>query len=163
MTDAAPAVFVALETSALGAAIRQSTWIYMAANLGHIVSLTCFAGAVAVMDLRMAGVFAATAPGRVLHGARIAAVLAFLGLVLSGAVMFIAEASHVIVNPVFQIKLGVIALALVNVALFERYVAPQVRDLPPLAPLPGRARGAGIASITLWLAVAICGRAIAYF
>ncbi len=163
MTDAAPAVFVALETSSLGAAIRQSTWIYMAANIGHIVALVCFAGAVAVMDLRMAGLFAATAPGRVLRGARIAAVLAFLGMLLSGAVMFIAEASHVIVNPVFQIKLGLIALALVNVAAFERYVTPKVRDLPPLAPLPAGARAIGLLSVALWLAVAICGRAIAYF
>jgi hypothetical protein len=163
MTDAAPAIFVALEASSIGAAIRQSTWIYMAANIGHIVALVCFAGAVAVMDLRMAGVFAATAPGRVLRGARIAAVLAFLGMLLSGAIMFIAEASHVIVNPVFQIKLGLIALALVNVAAFERYVTPKVRGLPPLAPLPAGARAAGMLSIALWLAVAICGRAIAYF
>lgn len=163
MTDAAPAIFVALEVSSIGAAIRQSTWIYMAANIGHIVALVCFAGAVAVMDLRMAGVFAATAPGRVLKGARIAAVLAFLGMLLSGAIMFIAEASHVIVNPVFQIKLGLIALALVNVAAFERYLTPKVRDLPPLVPLPAGARAAGLLSVALWLAVAICGRAIAYF
>ena len=55
MTDAAPAIFVALEASSIGAAIRQSTWLYMAANVGHILSLTVFAGAIAVMDLRMAG------------------------------------------------------------------------------------------------------------
>ena len=44
MTDAAPAIFVALEASSLGAAIRQSTWLYMAANVGHILSLAVFAG-----------------------------------------------------------------------------------------------------------------------
>lgn len=163
MDHAAPAFFVALEASALGAAIRQSTWIYMAANVGHIVALVCFAGAVAVMDLRMAGVFAATAPARILRGARIAAILAFLGLIVTGSVLFIAEASHVIVNPVFQLKLGLILLGLINVAVFEFSVAPKVRGLQPLTPLPRAARIAGITSVVLWLAVAICGRSIAYF
>jgi len=30
--------------------IRQSRWLYMTANVGHIVSLVVFAGAVAVLD-----------------------------------------------------------------------------------------------------------------
>ena len=163
MNEAAPAIFVALEDSALGHAIRQSTWAYMAANVGHIVSLMMFAGAVAVMDLRMAGAFAATSPGYVLGAARRVAVIAFIGLALTGATLFTAEASHVILNPVFQIKLGLIGLGLLNIALFEYFTAPKVKDLPPLTPLPGSARAAGMLSIATWIAVAICGRSIAYF
>ena len=60
MLDSAPSIFVALEGSGVGQMIRQSRFLYMAANVGHIVSLVVFAGAVAVMDLRMAGAFAAT-------------------------------------------------------------------------------------------------------
>jgi len=163
MLDTAPAVFTALEGSGLGQAIRQSGWIYMAANVGHIVSLVVFAGAVAVLDLRMAGAFAATSPGYVLGRARRVVVLAFLGLVLTGAVLFAAEASHVIMNRVFQVKLALIALGLINVALFEIFTAQRVRDLPPLAPLPAAARRAGAISLAVWIAVAICGRSIAYF
>ena len=163
MTDAAPAIFVALEASSLGAAIRQSTWAYMTANVGHIVFLVIFAGAVAVMDLRMAGAFAATSPGYVLRTARKVVIIAFLGMVLTGATLFTAEASHVITNPVFLIKVGLIALGLLNVALFEIFTAPKVRDLPPLTPLPEAARTAGILSLVIWIAVAACGRTIAYF
>jgi hypothetical protein len=163
MLDAAPSVFTALEGSGLGQAIRQSSWIYMAANVGHIVALVVFAGAVAVLDLRMAGAFAATSPGYVLGRARRVVVLAFAGLVLTGAVLFTAEASHVIMNNVFQMKLALIALGLINVTLFEIFTAPQVRDLPPLAPLPAAARRAGVISLSVWIAVAICGRSIAYF
>jgi hypothetical protein len=163
MNEAAPAIFIALEDSALGHAIRQSTWAYMVANVGHIVSLVIFAGAVAVMDLRMAGAFAATPPGYVLRAARRIAVIAFIGLALTGTTLFIAEASHVILNPVFQIKLGLIALGLANVALFEFFVAPKVKDLPTLTPLPAAARVSGVLSIATWIAVAICGRSIAYF
>lgn len=163
MDRAAPAIFAALEHSRAGGLIRESLWIYPLANVGHVVALVCFAGAVAVMDLRLAGALAATAPGRLLSHARTAALLAFLGLAATGSVLFTAEASHVIVNPVFQIKLGLILLGLVNVAVFEFAIAPKVKALPPLAPLPAAARTAGILSIAVWLAVAVSGRAIAYF
>ncbi|MES2752032.1 MAG: hypothetical protein V4661_11735 [Pseudomonadota bacterium] len=163
MTEAAPAIFVALEASGLGAAIRQSRWLYMVANVGHIVSLMLFAGAIAVMDVRMAGALAATSPGFVLRNARRVAIAGFVCLAISGAFLFMAEASHVIINRVFQIKLGLIALGLVNIALFEIFIAPKVKDLPPLTAMPSGARAGAIASIAIWTAVAICGRSIAYF
>ena len=163
MTDQAPAIFQAIEGSGIGAAIRQSTWAYMAANVGHILALFVFAGAIAVMDLRLAGAFAATSPSYVLRTARRVAMIAFLGLIVTGATLFTAEASHVILNPIFQIKLGLIALGLINIAAFEYFTAPKVRDLPPLTRLPGAARAAGIFSIGVWLCVAACGRLIAYF
>jgi hypothetical protein len=163
MEHTAPAIFVALEQSGFAAGIRQSLWLYPTANVGHIVSLFCFAGAIAVMDLRMAGAFAATSPGHVLRAARRAAIAAFAGLAVTGFVLFSAEASHVVVNPVFQFKLGLIVVGLINIALFELYTAPMVKDLPPLAPLPKAARRSGILSLAIWLTVAACGRSIAYF
>jgi hypothetical protein len=163
MTEAAPALFVALEASALGAAIRQSTWAYMAVNVGHILSLMAFAGAIAVMDLRMMGAFAATSPGHILRMARRAAVIAFTGLVLTGLTLFIAEASHVVLNRVFQIKLGLIALGLANIVAFEVWVTPKVQNLPPLTPLPKAARLIAMTSLAIWFCVAACGRLIAYF
>lgn len=163
MTEAAPAVFVAIEASGLGAVIRQSRWFYMVANVGHIVSLMLFAGAIAVMDMRMAGALAATSPGFVLRNARRVAIVGFVCLVISGAFLFTAEASHVIMNRVFQIKLGLITLGLVNIALFEIFIAPKVKDLPPLTAMPSGARAGAIVSIAIWVAVAICGRSIAYF
>jgi uncharacterized membrane protein len=163
MTDAAPAILVALEASGFGAAIRQSRWLYMIANVCHIVSLLVFAGTIALMDVRMIGALSATSPGYVLKAARRVAVIGFICLVLSGAFLFTAEASHVIMNRVFQIKLGLIALGLLNIALFEILIAPKVKDLPPLTRLPSGARATAVASISIWIAVAICGRSIAYF
>lgn len=163
MTDQAPAIFVALEASALGAAIRQSSWAYMVANVGHILSLMAFAGAIVVMDLRMMGAFAATSPGYILRMARWAAAIAFTCLVLTGLTLFLAEASHVVLNRLFQIKLGLIALGLANTVAFEVWVTPKVQNLPPLAPLPNEARPLAIASLAIWFCVAACGRLIAYF
>jgi hypothetical protein len=163
MTDAAPAIFVALETSGFGAAIRQSAWAYMVANVVHILSLMAFAGSIVVMDLRMMGAFAATSPGFILRNARWAAVIAFAGLVLSGLTLFTAEASHVVLNRVFQIKLGLIALGLANVVAFEVWVTPKVQNLAPMTRLPDAARPIAITSLAIWFCVAACGRLIAYF
>ena len=163
MNEHAPAIFVALEASAFGNAIRQSTWLYMAANVGHILSLVVFASGIAVIDLRMAGMLAATAPGQILKVFRRVVGIGFAGLLLTGSLLFTAEASHVILNPVFLLKLGLIALGLANVSWFEFFVAPTLRDLPPLKALPAGARLAGIASLAIWFVVAACGRTIAYF
>lgn len=163
MTDAAPAIFMAIEGSAFAAMVRQSPFAYMAANVAHILSLMVFFGAVAIMDLRLAGFFKATAPATILRGARRVAIVGFLGLIASGAMLFAAEASHIILNPMFRIKLILILLGLINIAVFEFVLARKISDVPPLAPLPGSARFAGMASIAIWLAVAACGRLIAYF
>ena len=163
MTDAAPAIFVAIEGSGLAAAVRQSPYAYMAANVAHILSLMVFFAAVAVMDLRLAGFFKTAWPGSMLRRARLVAILGFLGLVSSGAVLFVAEASHVVLNGMFQIKLALIGLGLVNIVWYEYFIADRVRDLQPDTPLPGRARFVGVTSLAIWFAVAACGRLIAYF
>ena len=163
MTDAAPAIFVAIEGSALAAAVRQSPYAYMAANVAHILSLMVFFGAVAVMDLRLAGFFQATWPGSLLRRARSVAMLGFVGLVASGAVLFVAEASHVVLNGMFQIKLALIGLGLINIIWFEYVVSDKVKDVQPHTPLPRGARMIGVTSIAIWFGVAACGRLIAYF
>jgi hypothetical protein len=163
MTDAAPAIFVALEQSGFAAAIRQSPWLYPAANIGHIVSLVFFAGAVAIMDVRLLGGFAATAPGRLLARARIFAIVALVGMAVTGFMLFSAEASHLAVNPVLQLKAALFGAGVVNVALFEFLARREVDKLPPGAIMPARARIAGLLSLVIWVAVAACGRSIAYF
>src|SRR5262245_25658663 len=100
----APQLLIALEQSALGAAIRQSVWAYPVANVAHIVALTLFAGAVAIMDLRLLGAFSATPAVAVVRPARGVAMLGLLLMAASGLMLFTAEASHVAMNAVFQIK-----------------------------------------------------------
>jgi hypothetical protein len=163
MTDAAPAIFLAIEGSAFAAAVRQSPYAYMAANVAHILSLLVFFGAVAVMDLRLAGFFQPTWPGSLLRRARSVAILGFLGLVASGSILFVAEASHIVLNGMFQLKAALIGLGLINIVWYESVVADKVKDVLPHTPLPGGARLIGVTSLAIWLAVAACGRLIAYF
>ena len=163
MLESAPQFLIALEQSGLGAAIRQSVWAYPLANVGHIVALTLFAGSVAIMDVRMLGAFKAAAPADVVRPARRAAAIAFLLMVLTGSVLFIAEASHVATNPVFQVKAALIGLGLLNALLVARPLEAALATINPFEPLPGRVRMAAGLSLAIWLSVAACGRLIAYF
>jgi hypothetical protein len=163
MDHTAPAVFQALEASGFGAAIRQSVWLYPLANVGHVVAVVAFFAAVAAMDVRLLGGFAATAPGAVVRHARRAAVTAFALVATTGAMLFTAEASHLALNPVFRAKAVLVALGLANVLAFELAFGRRLAGLLPGAPLPAPARASAAASLALWLAVVACGRSIAYF
>jgi hypothetical protein len=163
MLAEAPQVLIALEQSVLGAAIRQSTWAYPAANVLHILALTLFAGGAAAMDARLLGLFAAAPPASVVLPARRIAIVGLMGMILSGAVLFTAEASHVAMNPVFQIKAALIALGVLNAVLAARALASALAAAGPHELLPARVRVAAAVSLLIWLAVAACGRLIAYF
>jgi len=163
MEHQAPAIFVALEQSGFAAAVRQSLWLYPLANVGHIVALVCFVSAVAVMDLRLIGAFAATAPARLIGRARRFAIGGFAALAATGSMLFSAEASHIVLNPVFQTKMALVAGGLVNIAIYELVTKRTVETLPPGAAMPRAARTAGYLSLGMWIVVAACGRSIAYF
>jgi len=69
-----------------------------------------------------------------------------------------------IANPVvFQLKVALIGAGLVNVGLYEFGAKGEVEGLPPGATMPLRARMVGAVSLLTWIAVAACGRSIAYF
>jgi hypothetical protein len=160
MTEGAPALFVALEQSGFAASIRQSTWLYPAANIGHIVSLTFFAGAIAVMDVRLLGGLAATAPARA--SAQLCPRRA-RGHGNDRRCAVLGRASHLAVNRAFQLKAVLVAAGLANIAIYEFWARRAVERLQPGAPMPPGAKIAGACSLGIWVAVAACGRSIAYF
>ncbi len=162
MDASAPQLLQAIESSGLGLAIRQSVWIYPAANVGHVVAIVGFAGAVAVMDLVLLGAIRPERRAVVIGAARRCSGLLLLLVFATGAVLFIAEASHVALNLVFQIKVALIALGLVNALTLGRRGTAAALGVADAAPLPPIARVAAAASLAIWLAVAGLGRLIAY-
>lgn len=162
MHPAAPGFLVAIESSEIGAYIRQSVWLYPTANVAHVVAVALFAGAIAVMDVRLMGALTGSDPARVVRGARRAAVLALLGVFVSGAMLFIAEASHVALNPVFQIKMALIVFGIFHAFVVGGRAVRELHRLGPQAPMPGLVRFAGGVSMLTWIVVVGLGRYIAY-
>lgn len=86
----------------------------------------------------------------------------FVAVALTGLVLFIAEASHVALNRVFQLKLVLIVGALVNAAVLGARAIRAAEALPDDASLPPSVRGAAYVSLALWIGVVALGRFIAY-
>jgi hypothetical protein len=115
------------------------------------------------MDVRLLGGLAATAPARLLARARSFAMAALAGMAVTGSVLFSAEASHLVLNPAFQLKAALVAAGVINIAIYELWAKRAVEGLAPGASMPARAKVAGLLSLGIWVAVAACGRGIAYF
>jgi hypothetical protein len=159
--DAAPGLLGALEHSGLGLAVRQSVWVYPAANVGHVAFVTAFFAAVVVLDLILLGVIPGGAALAV--RAKRAAMAIFVLVASTGAVLFIAEASHVASNPVFLTKLAVIGLALLNAAVLGRRAMEALgAGQAETAAAIEKARWAAGVSLVLWMLAVMLGRFIAY-
>lgn len=113
-------------------------------------------GAIGLLDLRMLG-YARGAPLPVLSRALTPlAAGGFVLMVISGSVLFAADAMALIGSSLFLIKLGLILLAGLNALAFRAAFARRDEPLPP----PARMLAA--TSLALWLSVVIAGRWIAY-
>jgi hypothetical protein len=153
-------LIVALEQSALGAAMRQSLFLYPAVETLHIIGLALLVGGIAVFDLRMLGAFRAASSEAVARAALPVAIAGFALAVPMGLLLFATEATHLAANVAFRAKLVFIAAALAN-ALFFRLGA--WRKVIRGSTLPPSARVGAAVSLLAWVGAIAGGRLIAYF
>jgi hypothetical protein len=161
MAAQVPAWAAALEASAYGVAMRESYFLYPLANLLHLLGLVLLVGSAMVMDLRLLGVGRTVPLGPTV---RLLMVPAAVGLVImagSGLSMFAADAGPLTGSAVFQVKMALLAAAVLNALLFRALWHRRLalwRDGAPTVPMVQAAL-----SLALWLAVGTSGRLIAYF
>jgi hypothetical protein len=157
-----PALLVALEGSALGQELRQSLWLYPTVETLHILGFALLVGAIVTFDLR---VLTAPAGADIAPWMRGVVPVAAAGLALAaamGLLLFTAEATAYVRNPLFLAKMALLALGLANVLWFHlgpwrlrREVGPSLGILPAM-------RASALVSLVAWVAVLTCGRLIAY-
>jgi hypothetical protein len=156
---AAP-IFLALQESALGHAMRSSPALYPAVEILHILGFVVLVGSILALDLRLLGL------GRAIPIQPMAQLLlplsgfGFLLAISMGFLLFSADAAHVVRNPAFQTKLLLIAAALVNIVI--AHVGPW-RVALWRAEASGGAKVTALVSLLLWLSAVCAGRLIAYF
>jgi hypothetical protein len=145
------------EQSGLGHVARHSGVLFMVANVLHVLGAALVVGAIAVFDLHVIlkrGEAAA-------ETGRIALPLAAAGLVLqipTGLTLLAVEATKLGQNPAFLAKLALIALGLVNLALFHARFGSGLRA----GAVPVEARPFAHVSLAAWVLTLAAGRLIAY-
>ena len=144
----------------LAAWMRGVTWAYPVVETVHIVALACLVGSIAVVDLRVLGCSKALPAAALMRHVLPFSIAAFCLVAASGLLLFIAHANDLIGNRVFLLKMGLIAAAGTNAALFHTGAWPRPETWGEHAPLPARVIAA--VSLAIWVAVITCGRWIAY-
>src|SRR5262249_45134342 len=86
----------------------------------------------------------------------------FAIMVLTGLLLFYANPVKTWLNVFFRLKLCFLILAGLNALIFHRTIGRSVSNWDLQAAPPFRARLAGGISLTLWAAIVISGRLIAY-
>ena len=140
--------------------LQRSGTAYLFVNASHILGIGLLVGAILPLDLRLAGL---------IRGAPLAQLAPFLsraagfglGLaLLTGLWLFTVKPVEYSTNPAFLWKLGLLLLALANIAFQHRGDAFGQALATETVPL--RVRLSALASCTLWLAVLLAGRWIGF-
>jgi hypothetical protein len=152
----------AIEMSAPAVAMRQWLWLYPIVEIVHLTGIALLVGSIAVLDLRLLG-FARTLPVRRLASHVLPwSAAAFLLIVPSGLLMFIAHAGDFIQSNVFILKMCLLLAAGANAAVFHTRVFRGASDWDVHRAPPVTARLAAALSLALWVGVIACGRLLAY-
>ena len=151
-----------LGATALSQAMRGNAWLYPIVEIVHILGFSVLVGSVVLFDLRVLG-FARDLPIAALGRHLLRWALASLLLVVpAGVLLFSAHPEELARNPVFQLKLVLIAAAGLNALAFHVFPYRMVAGWERALPAPKAARLQALLSILLWVGVISCGRLLAY-
>jgi hypothetical protein len=142
--------------------MREWLWLYPLIEILHILGFTVLVGSAALFDLRLLDVSRFIPVGALARHLLPWARRSLLLIVPTGLMMFAAHATEMAANPAFQLKLGLIALAGVNAAVFHRGIFRKVAGWESQPASPKAAKLAAIFSLCLWAGVITCGRLLAY-
>jgi len=149
--------FMALAHSPLGRLMQTSRWGFAVVEMVHLLALAILGGAVLIVDLRLLGVILRKEPARAI-GRDLGRLLigSLVLMLLSGAALLSEEAGKCYYSPAFRWKMSLLAASVLFYFTLHRraLLSTDQGESTPWA------RTAAVVSLTLWLGVAIAGRAI---
>ena len=136
------------------AGLSSSVWAYPALEILHICGIAMLLGNLVLLEMRVFGRGAALDVKALASLSLGIAGVGFSLAAASGLLMFASQATELLTNRAFTLKMVLLMLAACNAAWFHG------RD--SLGRLDGVARLQMVLSSLIWLAVLACGRWIAY-
>jgi hypothetical protein len=152
-----------LYDSRIGTAIRESTNMFPIIETVHVLGITLLVGTVAVVDLRLLGVVFRREKFSDVLGQMLPLTWAgFAVMFVSGFLLFWSEAAKSYGNPAFRIKVLLLLLVGLNPLIFHSTIYRKVAEWDDAPVAPRQAQMSALFSLTLWAAIIVAGRAIAY-
>ncbi len=152
-----------IEQTAIGSAVRDSTWLFPIIETIHIFGIVIVVGSTSILDLRLMGLTFQDKPVTKIANRFLPwAWGGFVLMLITGLLLFSSEATKMYDNLGFQIKMALIALAGLNAFVFHTLAYQSVGKWENDRVGPLAARAAGLISILLWFGIVAAGRWIAY-
>ena len=149
-----------VEANSFSELIRSSRWGYPVIEIAHLMGLAILVGAAALFDARLLGFWRGLP---ITEAARYLLTPVWMGFgvaVGTGLLMFVTDATELMSNPAFRLKLALIAVAGLNAAAFHVGPFRSAKKWGARTPVSGKV--AAVISLVIWAGVVACGRLIAY-
>ncbi len=152
-----------VESSGVGQWMRTNLKAFPCVEATHVACAAMIFGTVFVVDLRLIGIPHNRRPVTVISEEMLRLTwVAFALSVITGALMFTANAHTYVANTAFRIKMIALIAAGVNMAVFQFFTYRSVSAWDKDLPAPRAARWAGILSICIWVTVIFLARWIGF-
>jgi len=156
-------LFQSLQDTSLATAIREGESLFPWIECVHVLALTLVIGSIGIVDLRLIGLrFRDRSVRETTAEALPITWMAFALAVVTGGLMFSSNAVTYAHNGFFQAKMALIAFAGLNMLSYHLVVSRGAGSWSTASVTPLRARLVGGVSLTLWIAIAACGRWIGF-
>lgn len=135
------------------------TWLFPFLESIHVIAATMVVGSILFVDLRLLGLAAVRYPISTLSKELVPWTwAAFVVATITGLGMFITRAASHVVNPAFQWKIVLLALAGINMAIFHKKIYQQIHLWDTVTDVPVKLKVFGGMSLFLWSGVMLAGR-----
>ena len=148
-----------LQATSLAVFIHQTKWAFTTIEVIHLIAIAAVIGSIAVVDLRLLGLASARRPFTELAREILPYTwAAFAIAAITGSLLFISQATQYFVTPTFWGKMAIMAVAGINMVIFEFITVRGVKEWDVKPNLPLSARLAGGISLACWALVFVFGR-----
>jgi hypothetical protein len=155
--------FRALEATWPGQLIANAAWGFPILEVVHLLGLTVVFGGMVLIDARLLGAGKAYSV-RALEVYALRFVWAgFAVAAFSGAWLFVFEATTLVRDPAFLLKMVLLVVAGLNALFMHKVAMRDVAGWDTGATAPAAVRVSAAVSLLLWATILALGRLIAYF
>ena len=150
-----------LKSTSLSQAMTLSPVLWPICEMLHFVGLALLIGGAGFIDLRLMG-FLKSVPLSAVMQVRKWAVLGIVINLITGSLFFIGAPGQYINNSAWYFKLAFLAVAILNIVIFETRQGTRMLSLPAGQDTPRSFKIAGAVSMASWLMVLYFGRMLPF-
>lgn len=156
-------IWESIEYSQMGITIAESLWMFPMVETVHVMALVTVLGTLLVMDLRMLGWASTAVPIRKVSEDTLRWTwMAFVVAAITGTILWVSKAHSYMINPYFLTKMGLMAVAGLNMLFFHFVTYKTVDQWDTAASPPAAVKLSAVLSLVLWIVIVFCGRAIGF-